>query len=75
VEAGYITGGKCTQSMSRGMEWGWGGVGEDKVVDIKYERQCERGRGSVIFYGLAGRRQKKMPAELPSIALHCHYVK
>ncbi len=55
MEAGYITGGKYTQSMRRGMEWGWGGGFEGgKVVDDKFEQQRERGRGSVIFYICSG---------------------
>ncbi len=60
MEAGYITGGKYTQSpcVGDGVGMGDGGLEGDKVVDNNNERQRERGRGSVTFYGLAGGTQK-----------------
>ncbi len=48
---------------------GIGGGEGGKVVDNKYEPQRDRGRGSVMFYGLAGGGQKNNAADLIRIAL------
>ncbi len=48
MEAGYITGGKYTHTIHAsgdGVGMGGGGLEGAKVVDNKFERQRERGRG------------------------------